>query len=193
MNVQRRVAIALAATTLVITSSSAVALHADDAPPPTAEQQFASAAADIAARDGITLDLAAQRLAALLAGNRVIEHRPVVLQDFSMERYHHPNPVVDQWHDSAIDAGWNESDWHWLACVIQRESGGWEWVHNAKDPGKGSFGLLQIGSMNLRWLRDRGLVAQLSDLLDPQTNLRAGAALFSAYGKRPWYSKRHPC
>ena len=38
--------------------------------------------------------------------------------------YHHPSPNVERWHAAALAAGWPDSLWKRLSCVMYRESGG---------------------------------------------------------------------
>ena len=113
-----------------------------------------------------------------------------VLQD---ESWTHPTPNVQRWHDLAIQVGWSENNWRWLSCVINRESRGNPTAHNSKDPGKGSFGLTQINSANLKFLRTKKVLWSIAELKNPEINLKSALTLFNEVGKGPWKSKKNPC
>ena len=115
-----------------------------------------------------------------------------------VDRYHHPEAVVDQWHDVAIEAGWPEDDWPRLACVIWRESRGYPFAHNPRPPDD-SYGLIQL-NMRAHWPWVRLLVdGYASELFDPYTNLMIGRTLFDkavqAYGDgwQPWIATNGSC
>ncbi len=101
--------------------------------------------------------------------------------------YVHPNATVEQWHDDALAAGWPESDWRRLSCIIQRESGG---VARAKNPYSSALGLLQImWSVHGSWIGGSS-----SQLYDGPTNLRVGRQVFTrAGGWSPWNSTINGC
>lgn len=108
----------------------------------------------------------------------------------------HPVPAVEQWHAIAVAAGWPESDWGRLSCIINRESGGVPTAHNPRDPGLGSFGLVQVnlslGSQGTWALYGPRLGWNSAALLDPLTNLTIARDLFGRAqrmwgdGWRPW-------
>lgn len=103
--------------------------------------------------------------------------------------YHHPNPTVDQWRETAIEAGWPQELWRWQSCVINRESGGQPHVKSRTS----DYGLMQINRVNLGFLRSAGIAWQMADLYDPLTNLRAAKALYDLSGKSPWAAQRRRC
>lgn len=109
--------------------------------------------------------------------------------------YQHPNPNVERWHQTALDAGWPESEWKRVSCIIFRESGGIPTAHNPRDPGLGSFGLMQLnlslGSQGTWALWGPGLGWDSSRLYDPATNLRYARELYER-AKRMWGAPWRP-
>lgn len=101
--------------------------------------------------------------------------------------YAHPNANVERWHDDALAAGWTDSQWTRLSCIMQRESGG---IPTAKNPRSSAMGLLQImWSAHSRWIGGSS-----SQLYDGPTNLRLGRQLFDrAGGWSPWISTSSRC
>ena len=103
-----------------------------------------------------------------------------------------PHPEVERWHQTALDAGWPESDWRWLACVMWRESRGDPTVFNGRGRDR-SYGLVQL---NMR--AHAGWVGPLVDgdftrLFDPATNLTVARALHDQAGRGPWRTRRKSC
>ena len=94
---------------------------------------------------------------------------------------------VERWHDDALAAGWTDSQWTRLSCIMQRESGG---IPTAKNPRSSAMGLLQImWSAHSRWIGGSS-----SQLYDGPTNLRLGRQLFDrAGGWSPWISTSSRC
>lgn len=100
-----------------------------------------------------------------------------------------------EWHNLAMMIGWPAEEWPILSRVLYRESrcnvGSW----NRTDTAGGSRGLLQINGYWCRpskwsqagWLQDRGLLGKCEDLFEPETNLRAGLAIW-LYGE-----EKHGC
>ena len=102
------------------------------------------------------------------------------------------DPTIEQWHTTAIAAGWPETEWRWLACVIRRESGGDPTAFN----GRGrdwSLGLTQLNMRSLgRWVAP--IIGTQFDLLfDGPTNLAVAHALWETSGRTPWRTKRRTC
>ena len=110
--------------------------------------------------------------------------------------WQHPDPQIEQWHQVALDAGWPESSWPRLSCIIRRESGGQPAAHNPRDPGLGSYGLLQLnlslGNSGTWALWGPSLGWDATRLYDPATNLTYGHELYEraqrmwGAGWRPW-------
>lgn len=102
------------------------------------------------------------------------------------------HPEVERWHQTALDAGWAEGEWRWLACVIWRESRGDPSVFNGRGRDQ-SYGLLQL---NMR--AHAGWVGPLvegdySRLFDPAINLTVGRSLYEQAGPGPWRTRRKTC
>ena len=108
-----------------------------------------------------------------------------------VERYVHPNPLVDRWHDTAIDAGWEESNWKWLSCVINRETGR-TGRPDLRHRGGSARGLTQIlYRVHAYWIIPE-FGSDPSVLFDPYVNLFLAHQLFTLNGTRPWYLP-HSC
>lgn len=99
-----------------------------------------------------------------------------------LDGLHHPH-----WARLALDLGWPLEEIDTLDHVVHRESRGLADVHNAADPGKGSFGLMQINSF---WVSSGFLgrhgIHDVSQLLDPVVNLHAALAIWRNSGWSPW-------
>lgn len=95
---------------------------------------------------------------------------------------------------TALDVGWPAKELAKLAVIMWRESRCSPSAHNAKDPGSGSYSLLQINSYWCEpnrywpqgWLQAKGIVTTCTDLYDPATNLRAGLAIWRNSSWQPW-------
>lgn len=102
------------------------------------------------------------------------------------------HPEVEQWHQVALDAGWPESDWRWLACVMWRESRGDPGAYNGRGRDR-SYGLMQL---NMR--AHAGWVGPLvggdfARLFEPSVNLAVARQLLDAAGRSPWSTRRRSC
>lgn len=105
-----------------------------------------------------------------------------------------------EWHDLAMSVGWPASEWPMMSKVIWRESRCNPLALNGKDPNGGSTGLMQINRYwckpsrwtEVGWLQDRDILNSCDDLYEPETNLRAGLAIFTysllkhGIGWNPW-------
>lgn len=105
-----------------------------------------------------------------------------------------------EWHDLAIMVGWQEAQWPKLSYVIHRESRCNINALNKTDPHGGSRGLMQINGYWCKknkynpdgWLQAQGILGKCDDLYNPETNLRAGLAMWTysqkhnGCGWRPW-------
>ena len=100
--------------------------------------------------------------------------------------YHHPSPNVERWHAAALAAGWPDSLWKRLSCVMYRESGGLPNLGTLS----GAHGLLAIiWSSRYTWMD-----ATSAQLYDGPTNLRIGYKMFVIVGSwSPWRSTVKPC
>ena len=81
-----------------------------------------------------------------------------------------------------------------LESIIKRESNCTPNAINHKDPRK-SFGLMQVNGFWLDYLRERGIITELENLLHAETNLIAGLAIYNygmeryGFGWGPWSVK----
>jgi len=113
--------------------------------------------------------------------------------------------ICGEWYDLAVNViGWPSEEWSTLSYVMNRESSCRPEAFNKTDPNGGSRGLLQINGYWCRptqwnpngWLQDLGILTTCDDLYTPETNLRAGLAMW-AYGEEkhgcgwrgPWATK----
>ena len=95
-----------------------------------------------------------------------------------------------EWRELALQIGWPAEEWPTLSYVLHRESRCNVDSHNKTDPLSGSRGLLQINGYWCRpsqysangWLQDQGILTTCDDLYNPETNLRAGLAIW-LYGE----------
>lgn len=86
-----------------------------------------------------------------------------------------------------LDAGMPE----WMSLVAWRESRCTpEVVRDDTSTKDLSFGYFQINTLGYLWdeIKDRCQVTRREELLDPRTNVRCAAALYRAYGYKPWDS-----
>jgi len=107
--------------------------------------------------------------------------------------YVHRNPNVQRWYWVALDKGWTDAQWRWVACTMSRESHGNPESWNHHDSGRGSAGLFQINSVHTNKLIQAGIIERFEDLLDGPTALAAAKFIFDGSGKGPWRSRSHPC
>lgn len=175
-------------------------------PPETPEQrQWYDAVMDISLRDGVSLTEANNRLVNFLNWYAAVE--VIVARDgISWEQASHnlarflaklaqPDPpptgqgLVQRWRSTALAAGWTAEQWPWVACIINRESGG---NPNARSPSNDS-GLMQINDVNVGHLRKAGIINSRWDLFDPYTNLVAAKNLYNLSGTGPWRATRSKC
>ena len=106
----------------------------------------------------------------------------------------HASPAADQWHDLALEVGWTQAQWPWLACIIERESHGDPQAFNGNDPGYGSFGLTQLNIGRRMWQRWGWTVGfDMDQMFDPQVNLEHALDLYTIAarggrgdGRSPW-------
>lgn len=113
-------------------------------------------------------------------------------------RYHHPVEDVDRWYESAISAGWPDSAWPRLACIIHRESRGDPSAHNPRYPDD-SYGLIQLNMRAHRNWVGPLVGGDFNRLFNGYTNLSLGRTLFDKavgyYGNgwRPWFASNGSC
>ena len=100
--------------------------------------------------------------------------------------------ACEQFSALAINLGWPQNERTVLESVMFRESRCIPNAYNGKDPNGGSRGLMQINGFWTPWLTDAGIINQVDDLLQAQTNLLAALAIYNygvdkhGYGWGPW-------
>ena len=106
--------------------------------------------------------------------------------------------ACEQFSALAINLGWPADQRTVLESVMARESGCQPSAHNTtlnKDKSQ-DWGLLQINGRSwTKWLQRQGIINEASDLLQAQTNLLAGLAIYNygveryGFGWGPWSIK----
>jgi hypothetical protein len=100
--------------------------------------------------------------------------------------------ACEQFSALAVNLGWPTDQRTVLESVMFRESRCIPNSVNSKDPNGGSRGLMQINGFWTPWLTDAGIINQVDDLLQAQTNLLAALAIYNygvnkhGYGWGPW-------
>jgi hypothetical protein len=100
--------------------------------------------------------------------------------------------ACEQFSALAVNLGWPQNERTVLESVMFRESRCIPNSVNSKDPNGGSRGLMQINGFWTPWLTDAGIITQVDDLLQAQTNLLAALAIYNygvdkhGYGWGPW-------
>lgn len=95
-----------------------------------------------------------------------------------------------EYYQTAMNAGWEDTQWERLGDLCMRESSGDPSAFNEDDPNGGSVGLWQINLIHLRWLEPKGITREM--LFDPYWNAVAARGVFeralagSGCGWRPW-------
>jgi hypothetical protein len=100
--------------------------------------------------------------------------------------------ACEQFSALAVNLGWPANERTVLESIMFRESRCIPNAVNSKDPNGGSRGLMQINGFWTPWLTDAGIINQVDDLLQAQTNLLAALAIYNygvdkhGYGWGPW-------
>jgi len=100
--------------------------------------------------------------------------------------------ACEQFSALAVNLGWPADQRTVLESIMFRESRCTPNAVNSKDPNGGSRGLMQINGFWTPWLTDAGIINQVDDLLQAQTNLLAALAIYNygveryGYGWGPW-------
>ena len=103
--------------------------------------------------------------------------------------------ACEQFSALAINLGWDPEQRTVLESIMKRESDCTPNAINRKDPFGGSRGLLQINGSWHKWLIGKGIITNKQDLLQAQTNLLAGLAIYNygmeryGFGWGPWSIK----
>ena len=106
--------------------------------------------------------------------------------------------ACEQFSALAVNLGWPADQRTVLEAIMKRESNCTASAHNTtlnKDKSQ-DWGLLQINGRSWsKWLQQKGIINQTSDLLHAQTNLLAGLAIYNygveryGFGWGPWSTK----
>jgi hypothetical protein len=106
--------------------------------------------------------------------------------------------ACEQFSALAINLGWDPDQRTVLESVMKRESNCTPQAHNKtlnRDKSQ-DYGLLQINDRSwTKWLQRQGIINETSDLLQAQTNLLAGLAIYNygmeryGFGWGPWSVK----
>lgn len=121
-------------------------------------------------------DLVLDRPAKIASGVQAI-------RDFAQRVTEPPKPPIPadwqcaEWYDVSIQAGFAHSDWPAVGIVAWRESRCNPAAFNGSDPSGGSRGIMQVNGSWRRWLRDQGILWDITELHDPLTNMRAARAI----------------
>jgi hypothetical protein len=103
--------------------------------------------------------------------------------------------ACEQFSALAVNLGWPADQRTVLQTIMARESNCTPNAVNRKDPFGGSRGLLQINGSWHKWLIAKGIITRKQDLLQAQTNLLAGLAIYNygveryGFGWGPWSTK----
>jgi hypothetical protein len=103
--------------------------------------------------------------------------------------------ACEQFSALAINLGWPIDERTVLESVMFRESTCTPNAVNSTDPNGGSRGLMQINGFWTPWLKQRGIINNVDDLLQAQTNLLAALEIYNygvnkhGYGWGPWSTK----
>ena len=103
--------------------------------------------------------------------------------------------ACEQFSALAVNLGWPADQRTVLESIMNRESRCIPNAINRKDPFGGSRGLLQINGSWHKWLIGKGIITQKQNLLQAETNLLAGLAIYNygveryGFGWGPWGTK----
>jgi hypothetical protein len=103
--------------------------------------------------------------------------------------------ACEQFSALGVNLGWPADQRTVLESIMKRESNCTPNAINRKDPFGGSRGLMQINGSWHKWLIGKGIITQKQDLLQAQTNLLAGLAIYNygveryGFGWGPWSVK----
>ena len=106
-----------------------------------------------------------------------------------------PKSLCEQVFDTAKAIGWPVDQLGMLVAIAQRESRCQPDAFNPKDPNGGSYGVMQINGFWAKkttaypkgYLQTMGVLTDVTDLFDRETNLRAALAIYRySNGWRAW-------
>lgn len=117
------------------------------------------------------------------------------LREFARRVTDPPTPPIPadwvcvEWYETSLAAGFTRDDWPALGVIMWRESRCNPAAFNGRDPAGGSRGLTQVNGSWRGWLRQQGILWDITELHDPLTNLRAARAIVQYdrdRGNCPW-------
>jgi len=98
--------------------------------------------------------------------------------------------AAEQFAQLSVNLGWPVEQYNKIVYVIERESLGNPSVINSNDPMTGSYGLFQINGFWCKgsnsFLQQAGLLTSCTDLLHPETNIKAALIIWTRSGWSPW-------
>jgi len=103
--------------------------------------------------------------------------------------------AAEQFAALAVNLGWPLDQRTVLESIMKRESNCTPNAVNSTDPNGGSRGLLQINGSWNKWLINKGIILTPENLLQAESNLRAGLAIYNygveryGFGWGPWSTK----
>ena len=106
-----------------------------------------------------------------------------------------PKTPCEQVFDTAKAIGWPVDQLGMLVAIAQRESRCQPDAFNPKDPNGGSYGVMQVNGFWAKkttaypkgYLQTMGVLTDVTDLFDRETNLRAALAIYQySNGWRAW-------
>ena len=106
-----------------------------------------------------------------------------------------PKTLCEQVFDTAKAIGWPSDQLGMLVAIAQRESRCQPDAYNPKDPNGGSYGVMQVNGFWAKkttaypkgYLQTMGVLTDVTDLFDRETNLRAALAIYRySNGWRAW-------
>ena len=103
-----------------------------------------------------------------------------------------PGARCPQHWQTAVNVGWTQTQLSTLDYLMWRESRCKTGLRNADDPNGGSFGIVQVNGFWVKWLRERGVLKQASDLYKPEVNLLSALFIYNYADNRyqngwgPW-------
>ena len=106
-----------------------------------------------------------------------------------------PKTLCEQVFDTAKAIGWPVDQLGMLVAIAQRESRCQPDAYNPNDPNGGSYGVMQVNGFWAKkttaypkgYLQTMGVLTDVTDLFDRETNLRAALAIYRySNGWRAW-------
>ena len=150
-----------------------------------------SLAAPVAHADAPSPDIASAPLTPLREAHNASEHTRSPVSVLTPP----PGSLCPQFWGLGVLAGFTVTEMVTVDKLMWRESRCQPAAWNKQDPGTGSRGLVQINSSWHGWLKRQGIIRDITDLFDPETNLWAARAVYEygvgryGWGFYPWALK----